>query len=78
MGYLIDRYHYLDYKRAVARGIINNILVGLIGFTDCISHHNLRGGWIGCDMCRLGRNIYLIISNFRFLILAWLRIKKNQ
>jgi len=78
--YLMQRYHYLGYKRVVGRHIkyfikLNNAIIALIGFSDGIFHHSLRDKWIGWGKNDLQKKRHLIINNFRFLILPWVKIR---
>jgi hypothetical protein len=78
--YLIDKYHYLGYKRPVGASVKYLIysderLVGCIGFANAVLKLNLRDKWIGWTVEQKERNLHLIINNVRFLILPWVRIK---
>ena len=86
--YLIDKYHYLGYKRPVGASVKYLIylkgaaspysderLVGCIGFANAVLKLNLRDKWIGWSVEQKERNLHLVINNVRFLILPWVRIK---
>ena len=87
--YLIDKYHYLGYKRPVGASVKYLIysdsenstalsckrLVGCIGFANAVLKLNLRDKWIGWTVEQKKRNLHLVINNVRFLILPWVRIK---
>lgn len=78
--YLIDKYHYLGYRRAVGRSIKYLIysderLVACIGFADSVLKLNLRDRWIGWSIEERQRNLHLVINNVRFLILPYVRLK---
>ncbi|MBI4824625.1 MAG: DUF4338 domain-containing protein [Nitrospirae bacterium] len=77
--YLIQRYHYLGYKRIVGRYLkyfvyLRNELVALIGFADAILHHHLRDAFIGWDIQTRKARLHLIVNNVRFLILPWVKV----
>lgn len=78
--YLIQRFHYLGYKRMVGRHIkyfiyLQDKLVALISFSDGIYHHHLRDNWLGWDNTTRNKKRHLIINNNRFLILPWVTIR---
>lgn len=78
--YLIDKYHYLGYKRPVGASVkylvySDERLVGCIGFASAVLKLNLRDKWIGWTVEQKQKNLHLIINNVRFLILPWVRIK---
>lgn len=77
--YLIQNYHYLGYKRVVGRYLkyliyLGNELVGLIGFADGVYHHHLRDRYLGWGRRELEEKRHLIVNNFRFLILPWVKV----
>lgn len=78
--YLIQRYHYLGYKRLVGRHLkyfvhSGDSLVSLLGFSDGIYHFRLRDRWLGWDGKTREARRHLIINNSRFLILPWVKIE---
>ena len=78
--YLIQSYHYLGYRRVVGRYLkyfiyLGDELVGLIGFSDGLYHHHLREGFLGWSRRELEEKRHLVVNNFRFLILPWVRVK---
>lgn len=78
--YLIQTYHYLGYRRVVGRNLryfiyLGDELVGLIGFSDGLYHHHLRDGFLGWSRRQLEEKRHLVVNNFRFLILPWVRVK---
>jgi len=78
--YLIQRYHYLGYRRSVGRYLryfiyLGNSLVALVGFADAIYHHHLRDEYLGWDKETWQKNRHLVINNVRFLILPWVKVK---
>jgi len=78
--YLIQSYHYLGYKRVVGRHLkyfiyLGNELVALIGFADGVYHHHLREGFLGWGRRDLEEKRHLIVNNFRFLILPWVKVQ---
>jgi hypothetical protein len=80
-NYLIDKYHYLGYRRVIgnqAKYLIyseKRLLLGSIGFADAVLKLNLRDRWIGWSIKTRERNLHLIINNVRFLILPWVRVR---
>jgi len=79
-NYLIDKYHYLGYRRVIGSQVKYLIysqgeLLGCIGFADAVLKLNLRDKWIGWSIEERERNLYLIINNVRFLILPWVRVR---
>ncbi len=78
--YLIQRYHYLGYRRVVGRYLkyfvyLGDELVALIGFADGLYHHNLRDRYLCWDRKDLEKKRHLVINNVRFLILPWVKVK---
>ena len=78
--YLIQRYHYLGYRRPVGRHLkyfvyLGDNLVALISFCDGIYHHRLRDKWLGWDEKKRALFRHLVINNNRFLILPWVEVK---
>ena len=78
--YLIDKYHYLGYKRPVGASVkyivySDERLAGCIGFATAVLKLNLRDKWIGWTVEQKQKNLHLVINNVRFLILPWVRVK---
>lgn len=78
--YLIQRYHYLGYRRLVGRHLkyfvhTGDKLVALLGFSDGIYHFRLRDRWLGWDEKTREARRHLVINNSRFLILPWVEIE---
>lgn len=78
--YLIQRYHYLGYRRLVGRHLkyfvhSGDTLVSLLGFSDGIYHFRLRDRWLGWDKTTREARRHLVINNSRFLILPWVKIE---
>ena len=78
--YLIQTYHYLGYRRVVGRHLkyfiyLGNELVSLIGFADGVYHHHLRESFLGWGSRDLEEKRHLVVNNFRFLILPWVRVR---
>lgn len=78
--YLIQSYHYLGYRRAIGRYLkyfvyLGNELVALIRFADGVYNHHLRDGYLGWDREELEEKRHLVVNNFRFLILPWVRVE---
>jgi hypothetical protein len=78
--YLIQRYHYLGYRRPVGRHLKYFVYLGgslgaLISFCDGIYHHRLRDEWLGWDEKKKALFRHLVINNNRFLILPWVEVR---
>lgn len=78
--YLIQRHHYLGYRRLVGRHLkyfvySGDSLVSLLGFSDGIYHFRLRDRWLGWDEKTRQARRHFIINNSRFLILPWVKIE---
>ena len=78
--YLIDRYHYLGYRRPIGSSVKYLIysqerLLGGIGFADAVLKLNLRDRWIGWNTEQRQGNLHLVINNVRFLILPWIKVR---
>lgn len=77
---LIDRYHYLGYRRhggAQMRFFIHagNHLVALLGFFAAAWRVAPRDEFIGWTDPQRRQNLHLVIDNSRFLILPWIHSK---
>jgi len=78
---LIGRYHYLGYKvpfGASVRYLIyakGDVVVGAFQFSSAAWRIGCRDRWIGWDARQLGRNLQKIVSNSRFLLLPWVRVR---
>lgn len=78
--YLIDKYHYLGYRRPIGASVKYLIysserLIGCIGFAASVLKLNLRDKWIGWSIEEREKNLHLVINNVRFLILPWVKVK---
>jgi len=80
-NYLIDKYHYLGYRRVIGNQVKyliyseSELLLGCIGFADAVLKLNLRDKWIGWSIKTRERNLHLIVNNVRFLILPWVKVR---
>lgn len=78
---LIDRYHYLGFRRAVGaqlRYIIQTkggVTLGCIGFSAAAWKSAARDQWIGWSVAEREKNLERVVDNSRFLILPWVRVK---
>ncbi len=77
---MIDRYHYLGYRRLVGaqlRYLIRHDggLLGALGWGASAWTVKPRDQWIGWDAAARERNLAKVLNNTRFLVLPWVRIK---
>jgi hypothetical protein len=78
---LIDRYHYLGYKRLVGAQLRylfrteGGVLLGCLGFSAAAWKSAARDKWIGWSAVAREENLEGIVDNSRFLILPWVRVK---
>lgn len=77
---LIQRYHYLGYKRQggaqmryLARAADGRMLACL-GYSVSAWKARPRDQWIGWSRQRRERHLHLVVNNSRFLILPWVRV----
>jgi len=77
----MGRYHYLGYKvpfGASLRYLIyakRDAVVGGLQFSSAAWRIGCRDRWIGWDDRQRGRNLQKIVSNSRFLILPWVKVR---
>jgi len=80
---LVGRYHYLGYRvpfGAHQRYLIwvsrpQRLVVGAVQFSSPAWRMAVRDRWIGWDEATRKRNLQRIVSNSRFLVLPWVRVK---
>jgi hypothetical protein len=78
---LLGHYHYLGYKTpfgANLRYLVyakGDLVVGCLQFSSAAWRIGCRDGWIGWDDRQRCRNLQKIISNSRFLLLPWVKIR---
>jgi hypothetical protein len=78
---LVDRYHYLGYRRtpgAQVRYLVragDGKLLGCFGFGAAAWKLKPRDLFIGWDPSTRERNLHRVVNNGRFLILPWVRVK---
>lgn len=77
---LIQRYHYLGYKRLPGAQLRYFVqcregTVAVIGFGAAAWKVAPRDNWIGWTPQQRERNLHLIVNNARFLILPWVQSK---
>jgi hypothetical protein len=77
---LIERYHYLGYRRhggAQMRFFVyaGNHLVALLGFSAAAWRVAPRDAFIGWNDVQRQKHLYRVVDNSRFLILPWIQSK---
>lgn len=78
---LMDRYHYLGYRvpfGASLRYLIyarEEEVVGGLQFSSAAWRMRCRDRWIGWDDRQRGGNLQKIVSNSRFLLLPWVKVR---
>jgi hypothetical protein len=79
---LIQRYHYLGYRvpvganvRYLVRSISTDKVLACLLWTSPAWKMMARDRWIGWTDKERTRNLQLIVSNSRFLILPWVRVR---
>jgi hypothetical protein len=75
---LIDRYHYLGYRRmggAQMRFFVHagGQCVALLGFSAAAWRVAPRDAFIGWSQAQRKANLHLVVDNSRFLILPWIQ-----
>ena len=80
---LVGRYHYRGYTVAYGAQVLYLVwvskpqrqVVGCLRFSSPAWRMEARDRWIGWDDATRKRNLQRILSNSRFLILPWVRIR---
>jgi hypothetical protein len=80
---LVGRYHYLGYRLpygAQVRYLVSTSqprrqVVGCVQFSSPAWRMAVRDRWIGWEEAVRRRNLQRVVSNSRFLILPWVRVK---
>lgn len=80
---LVERYHYLGYRAPVGATLRYLIysearpeeVLGCMLWSSPAWKIEVRDRWIGWDGRTRERNLQLIVSNSRFLILPWVRVE---
>lgn len=80
---LVNRYHYLGYRAPVGASLRYLVysgqrageVLGCLLWTSPAWKIEARDRWIGWDEEVRSRNLQLIVSNSRFLILPWVRVE---
>jgi len=79
---LIDRYHYLGFKRPFggrlfyfARSRTTGQLVGCLQVSSAAWALEQRDRWLGWDQETRKINLSQVVQNSRFLILPWVKVK---
>lgn len=78
---LVDRHHYLGYKRPIGPHLRYFILdkqgrtLGCLMFSYAVKTLPCRDEWIGWQEERHKKHLDLVVNNNRFLILPWVKVK---
>jgi hypothetical protein len=80
---LVGRYHYLGYRVAFGAQLRYLVytskperqLVGCLQFSSPAWRMAARDRWIGWDEATRKRNLQKVVSNSRFLIVPWVRVR---
>jgi hypothetical protein len=80
---LVGRYHYLGHavpfgaqlRYLVYSSSPERTLVGCIQFSSPAWRIGVRDRWIGWDDATRARNLQHVVSNSRYLLLPWIRVK---
>ncbi|MEN8133657.1 MAG: Druantia anti-phage system protein DruA [Pseudomonadota bacterium] len=80
---LVDRHHYLGHRvpfGAHLRYLIrledpSQTVVGCLQYSSGAWRMQARDGWIGWEEAQRKRHLQRVVSNSRFLILPWVRIR---
>jgi hypothetical protein len=79
---LVQRYHYLGYRvpvganlRYLVRSVSADQVLACLLWSSPAWKMAPRDGWIGWTNEERARNLQLIVSNSRFLILPWVRVR---
>ncbi len=76
---LIHQYHYLGYSRPVGEHLEYIAISGgrplaCIGWCSAPRHIGCRDRYIGWDQLQRQKNLYLLATNTRFLIMNWVNV----
>ena len=77
----IERYHYLGHKQAFGNQqkyfirFSSGELLGCMLFSASAWSVACRDEWIGWEKEHRARNLHLVLSNSRFLLFPWIKIK---
>jgi len=78
---MIDRHHYLGYKRPIGPHLRYFILdeqgrkLGCLMFSYPVKSLACRDEWIGWQDLKHKKHLNLVINNNRFLIFPWIKVK---
>ena len=78
---LVDRHHYLGYRRPIGPHLRYFIVdgqgrrLGALMFCYAVKSLPCRDEWIGWQDQKHKKHLDLVVSNNRFLILPWVRVK---
>jgi len=76
----MERYHYLGCRPVVGEHLLyaafmESELVALLGWASAALRAPLRDAYIGWDDPTKQHRLHLVVSNIRFLILPWVRVR---
>ena len=78
---LVDRHHYLDYRRPIGQHLRYFIVdcqgrrLGCMMFMYATLSLRCRDEWVGWQDKKHKKHLDLVVNNNRFLILPWVRVK---
>ena len=78
---LVDRHHYLGYRRPIGQHLRYFIVdcqgrrLGCLMFTYATLLLRCRDEWVGWQDKKHKKHLDLVVNNNRFLILPWVRVK---
>ncbi len=78
---LVDRHHYLGYRRPIGPQLRYLIVdgqgrrLGALLFSYAVKSLPCRDEWVGWQDRKHKKHLNLVVSNNRFLILPWVRVK---
>ena len=78
---LVDRHHYLGYRRPIGAYLRYFIVdcqgrrLGCMMFTYAVKSVRCRDEWVGWQDEKFKKHLELVVNNNRFLILPWVRVK---
>ena len=78
---LVDRHHYLDYRRPIGQHLRYFIVdcqgrrLGCMMFMYATLSLHCRDEWVGWQDKKHKKHLDLVVNNNRFLILPWVRVK---
>lgn len=77
---MVKSYHYLGYQNTIGQRIKYLVFcqgqpIAALGYNRAALHVGVREAYVGWDKKRKLECLPLVVNNYRFLILPWIRIK---